>query len=96
MEAVVTLRQDPTRFAQFELRQADRAFRRVFRVCLGVVSEHGQRGEDSGVEAAGDRGGGGSGAGEHELRTAELAVAAELAAARASEVPARVDVETEH
>ena len=105
VERVVAFGQDPTRFARFEFRQADRAFGGVFFGAggLGIVGEDGEGGEDSGVEAAGGDGGGGGGGGggievEDDVGAAAAAEvsAEELAAAGAGEVPAGVEVEGEH
>lgn len=92
MEFMVALWQYPTRFTRFELRQADGALRRVFRVGLGVVGEDGERGDDGGVEAACGSGDGGGVVGVED----ELGAAAEVTAASTDEVPAGVEVEKEH
>lgn len=104
VEAVLTFRKQSALLAVLELGQADGALQnrlltklRCFSRFRGV-DEDGEGVEDGGVEAAC---GGRKGSGvwvlvKHDVGSAIVAVATEMAAAGAEEVPAGVEVEADH
>lgn len=95
VEAVITSRQDPTRFVFLKFGQAHGAVHSVG-VGLGGINKHGQRFQDGRVEATRGGGGGVSGVHVEDEVGAVSAVAADLAATRLNEVPARVEVQADH
>lgn len=100
VEAVAALGEGPTRFVLFEFGEANGALRSRVRVGLGGVDEDRDGLEDGRVEAARGScaGGGRVGVGRVHVKdeVGAASVASDLAAARADEVPARVEVEADH
>ncbi|CAA7057509.1 unnamed protein product [Microthlaspi erraticum] len=98
MKRVLAIGQNPTRFALLEFREANRTLDRAFGG-RGGESKNGKRFYDGLVEAAGGYGTGGGRVGEEDNSSGGATIAvesAEMEAARAEEIPARVEVEKDH